>query len=266
MQILDETLFGLGYYDPDLNGIKEVTSDIKVILMPFETKTLKFYVYGSKVDKNSLISVVSSVDSLVSSNKVSLTMSGDKPRNQWLESDVLYTEEGVDIYPLYITLCNIYYSELNTQLKIDLSLHSKLDPSVNNISYYGELVDSNGYKVLSRPIENKSERTLIIDPTPDGSDYNYLSYSSGDSLILLDNDTGIPYKPEEAITLTSASAMSMPDAGFYVWDDGEIIDWDTDVNTSTSTTDTIADDAGTALTSDENTGYSFEDNLIDKGE
>ena len=107
MQILDETLFGLGYYDPDLNGIKEVTSDIKVILMPFETKTLKFYVYGSKVDKNSLISVVSSVDSLVSSNKVSLTLSGDKPRNQWLESDVLYTEEGVDIYPLYITLCNI---------------------------------------------------------------------------------------------------------------------------------------------------------------
>ena len=85
-------------------------------------------------------------------------------------------------------------------------------------------------------------------------------------MILFDNDTGIPYKPEEAITLMSASAMAMPDAGFYVWDDGEIIDWDTDVNTSTSTTDTIADDKGLALTSDENTGYSFEDNLIDKGE
>ena len=265
MQILDETLFGLGYYDPILDGIKEVNTNIKVVLMPFETKTIKFYVYGSKIDKDSLISVVSSVESLVNSNKVSLSLSTGKPREQWLESDVLYTEEGSSIYPLDVTLSNVYYSELNTQLKIDLSLHSKLDPVINHMSYYGELIDHNGYKVLSRPIENKSERTIIIDPTPDGSDYSYLSYSSGDSLILLDNETGIPYEPVEAMTITSSSAMSMPDAGFYMWDDGEIVDWDTDVNTSTETTSNIADDSGTALTSDDGTNYSVEDNSIDKG-
>ena len=48
-------------------------------------------------------------------------------------------------------------------------------------------------------------------------------------------------------------------------DNGEIVDWDTDVNTSTETTSNIADDSGTALTSDDGTNYSVEDNSIDKG-
>ena len=57
--------------------------------------------------------------------------------------------------------------------------------------------------------------------------------------------------------------MSLPDAGFYMWDDGEIIDWDTDIIDSVETTNSIADDEGTRLTSDENIGYKSEDSTIE---
>lgn len=67
---------------------------------------------------------------------------------------------------------------------------------IKSLSYYGDLVDG----MLSRPIDPKSKRSLIIDPVPVGEVYTYISYSHGDSLILLDDNTGIPYLPEDITT------------------------------------------------------------------
>ena len=60
-----------------------------------------------------------------------------------------------------------------------------LKPDVKDIYY------------LPRDIEVKSKRTLVINPTPEGTTYTYLSYSHGNHLIFLDNRSGIIYKPND---------------------------------------------------------------------
>jgi len=262
MKVIDNITFGLGYYDPRVDGIKEV-SDIKISINPFETKTYKFYIYGQKITNNSIINIVSNIESLVQANKVALSMSATNGRKFWTNSDTQITRDGVNLYPLLVTITNTHYSELNTNLILDLSLQSTIGSKATSLSYYGDLIDKDNYKVLPRDVENKSKRTVVIDPRPDGADYTYLSYSSGDTLIFLDDNTAIPYTPVSPQVVQSMAAMSMPDAGYYLWDDGEIIDWDTDINTEVSQTNAIADDKGNKLVSDDGIGYQSEDNKIE---
>lgn len=228
MNIIEEIVFGIGYYDPVSNGIKEL-KDISIFLHPFERKVYSFYLYGTDVTENSLLSVIASIETLLPTTTVRTSFSKKGDTTYWTNTDTLYTTTET-VYKFYVELHNNYYTELNSVLRLDAALYK--NETISELSYYGNVSEDG---TLTREIEVKSNRTLVIDPTPEGADYTYLSYSHGDTLIFLDDDSAIPYKPEPLVTLEANRSIAMPDAGFLLWDDSELVDWDTDQIDETTT-------------------------------
>ena len=234
MDIIDNIPFGIGYYDLTLEGIKEL-KDISIVLKPFERRLVRLYVYGSNISEGSIISVDGRLESLVRSATVKLSTYLDKPKQFWGTSDVIFTQPGIKLYPVHIEVNNQYYTELNTNLCINISLQASNADELNELSYYGVLAEDGDYKVLQKPIEISSERTIVIDPREEGQIEHNLSYSNGESLVLLDDNTAIPYIVPVPVTVSTQAAMMKEDAaGFHLWDDDELVDWDTDIVSSAS--------------------------------
>ena len=220
MNIIDNLPFGVGYYDPISEGIKEV-KELELILFPFERKQYSFYIYGTDITENSLLSIIASLETLIPASEVKVSLSADKGTpNYWTNTDTIHATVA-QIYQVKVDIHNKYYTELNCNLRLDVSLYK--NEKVTELSYYGPL---NLDGTLAKEIEVKSQRTIVIDPVVPGADYTYLSYSNGDSLIYLDNDTAIPYKELDPITIEAMNSVAMPEGGYLMWDDGEFVDWD----------------------------------------
>lgn len=190
MVIIENTNFGLGYFDPVLNGIVEV-KDIVLKLYPFEVKRYVFYVYGSHIVKDTVVSVVGGLEELNNSKTVRVSLT-ERPVNTWTSSDTCVCDSAVPV-KVYVEITNMLYTELNCNLRLDLSILTQ-GSRLTSLDYYGDLSVSGNYNKLPREVEKKFIRKLVINPVPAGATYTYLAYSGGNSLILLDNYTAMPYE------------------------------------------------------------------------
>lgn len=190
MNIITNIDFGLGYFDPTVDGIVEV-SDIKLKLYPFEVKQFTFYIYGTSVVKDKVLSVIGSLEELNRSKSVKVSFT-DKSTGMLTNTDNCICIDGAPVR-LLVEVTNTLYTELNCNLRLDISLLSQGD-RLEIMDYYGPLVDNGDYKQLSRPVETEFQRRLIINPVPAGAIYTYLAYSGGNNFILLPNNIAIQYQ------------------------------------------------------------------------
>lgn len=155
-----------------------------LILKPLENKVIKFILKGSSLQRGYLINASTQVDSLLPTlvPKLSFTFQNIE---DWKSSDsfLLDSEEACTFY---VNIKNTFLTELKATLLLNIEIYQK--DFITEVSYHGDLRSLNTTEVLL-------DRNLIIDPVPEGASYSFLKYSNGESLILLDDFSAIPYTP-----------------------------------------------------------------------
>lgn len=215
----------LGYKDLKGNS-KELDSKVSLHLFPFEKKYYRFIVFGDLVKKGLTLNASVYVEELIHSTTATISLN-KKPSTSSINSDI-HVCTNSDEVPVYVEVHNRSQHLLNTTLRIDLVGllgHDVLE----EIDYYGKLEDKNNYKVLTKPIEIKSQRELIVDLVPEGATYkSFLSYNRGSTLILLDDFTAIPYTKAYVETLLinnqeEADAITLEQPGFLSLEEADAI-------------------------------------------
>lgn len=224
MNILDEAPLALGYFDTILGGIKEI-NNIKFSLNPFETKLFTLYVYGTSLEVGNSIALSTVVRELISQIKIKISIEGSVFETKyWTNIDSTTVRTDAEPIKVLVEVTNTRYTELNSSIIFSIS-HFKGE-YLQAMSYYGALdTTPNGYKVLKINPEIFKDRMITIIPTPDNDGTTYLAYSHGNSLIILDNGTAIPYNPTESIIVDNQEAI-VSGPGYYKWDTGEFIQWE----------------------------------------
>lgn len=224
MNILDSSPLALGYFDTVLDGIKEI-NNIKFSLNPFETKLFTLYIYGTSLEVGNSIALSTSVRELIEQLKIKVSIEGSLFETKyWTNMDSTTVVNTTEPIKVLVEITNTRYTELNSSLIFSLS-HFKGE-YLQAISYYDALdTTPSGYKVLKTTPEIFKDRMITIIPTPDNDGTTYLAYSHGDSLIILDNGTAIPYNPVESIIVDNETAI-VSGPGYFKWDTGEFIEWE----------------------------------------
>lgn len=221
MNLLDNPSLAIGYFDPILNGIKEI-NNISINLNPFETKLFAFYIYGSSLTVGSNIALSVVLKELIEQTEVKVSIEGSVFESKYWTNTDSTVAISTDPIKVLIELTNKRYTELNSALVFSLSLYK--GDYLQGISYYGAFNTVNGYKVMNTVPELFVDRMITIVPTPDNDGTTYLAYSHGDSLIILDDGSAIPYNPTESIITDNQQAI-LESPGYYKWDTGEFIQW-----------------------------------------
>lgn len=246
MNIITPQPLGLGIYKKSNNSLYEA-KNTTIHLNPYERKILMFYVYGTLISSSSFLTINVNLEQLLDTNSVKVAFKPNESiSREWYKSDSIVVSSS-DPIPVYIEITNKFYTELNVNLIVNLSIYS--GETLQDMGYYN-LIDNNGYKVLDREVETNPDRHINI-VTPN---YRYLLYSNGESFILLDDGSAIPYQAPESSIVGSPNSILM-DAGYYMYDDGYVVDWDTSVYNPANYTGYIATDSGQAITSDDGTTY-----------
>ena len=182
--------YGIGYINEE--GNVEDLPKIQVSLQPFESKLIKLVVYNENPTKD-IVDLTVFVSEILDVTDVRISTIESSPTT-WNRTTSLVQEKAQ--YPLYLSVTNKYYCESLVDITIE---YKQYKAPITTMSYHGDLLkpDVKDIYYLPRDIEVKSNRTLVINPTPEGATYTYLSYSHGNHLIFLDNRSGIIYKPND---------------------------------------------------------------------
>lgn len=179
--------YGIGY---ETNGTVVELSSLEVPLQPFESKIIKLVVFNEEPTSD-IVDISATIEEILDITDVRVSTTNTSP-STWNRTTSLVQVDP--IYPLYVYITNKYYCE--SLVNINLEYKQYKSPTTT-MSYYGDLTKegTNDLYYLPRDIEVKTTRVFTINPAPAGATYTYLSYSHGNHLVLLDNNSGIIVQP-----------------------------------------------------------------------